>query len=140
MKFPQTEINRARIEIIPMIDTIFFLLVFFMITSMSLVRFSAPKVDLPTSLTADQKPENELVVSLDKDGTLFLDHQSITDVDLRPLLVQKMAANPRQTLVINCDRSQHMDRFLRIYDLVKQANVGEVMVASTPKPPTQVMK
>ena len=47
MKFPTREMKRARIEIIPMIDTIFFLLVFFMITSLTMVRMKAMSVALP---------------------------------------------------------------------------------------------
>ena len=47
MKLPRTEMKKARIEIIPMIDTIFFLLVFFMITSLSMVPMSAHQVNLP---------------------------------------------------------------------------------------------
>ena len=59
MKLQRAELKKARIEIIPMIDTIFFLLVFFMITSLSMVQMSAKKVALPVSTTANSKPRDQ---------------------------------------------------------------------------------
>ena len=60
MKLQRAELKKARIEIIPMIDTIFFLLVYFMITSLSMVQMSAKKVALPVSTTAQSKPLNKV--------------------------------------------------------------------------------
>jgi len=64
VKLQRAELKRARIEIIPMIDTIFFLLVFFMITSLSMVQMSAKKVALPISTTANSKPVTKVVLTL----------------------------------------------------------------------------
>ena len=75
MKFPPREVKRARIEIIPMIDTIFFLLVFFMITSLSMVPMSAHRVDLPSSETASLKPQEKIVVTISKEGDYYVDKQ-----------------------------------------------------------------
>ena len=72
MKIPRQEIKKARIEIIPMIDVIFFLLVFFMMTSLTMVQLDGERVNLPESGTATLNPEEKVVVSITKEGGVFV--------------------------------------------------------------------
>ena len=66
--------KKARIEIIPMIDTIFFLLVFFMFTSLSMVKMNGLDVSLPKDTNSpDQKPPPQVVVTVDNSGNYYLD-------------------------------------------------------------------
>ena len=64
-------LKKARIEIIPMIDTIFFLLVFFMISTLSMSRFTGVQVNLPKAASGSQPPTETIVISLTKDDQLF---------------------------------------------------------------------
>jgi biopolymer transport protein ExbD len=57
-------LKKARIEIIPMIDTIFFLLVFFMISTLSMSRFTGVQVNLPKAASGSQPPTEAIVISL----------------------------------------------------------------------------
>lgn len=116
-----------------MIDTIFFLLVFFMVESLSMVQMSAHKVELPQSATATQKPAEKVVLTISKNGDFFIDEQQVSEADIRPLLSQKIAERPDVNVVINCDKDQHGDKFLKAFDLVKQANAQVVMFATAPK-------
>jgi len=138
VKLRRTELKRARIEIIPMIDTIFFLLVFFMITSLSMVQMSAKRVNLPQSTTASEKPMEKVVVTLTREGEYYVDRQQVPELQILPILADKIQQNPAISVVINCDRDQHVAQFERIFDLVKQANAANVMIATAPKPPSQV--
>ena len=125
--------RKARIEIIPMIDTIFFLLVFFMIESLSLVQMQSRKVSLPVSATAQARPQSPLVVSLTPDGEYYVDQQRVSEADIRLLVAARVSRSPELTVVINCDQGQPMLRFTRVLDLVKQANAGRVLIATTPE-------
>ncbi|MBV9469399.1 MAG: biopolymer transporter ExbD [Abitibacteriaceae bacterium] len=135
MRVPRTEMKKARIEIIPMIDAIFFLLVFFMMTSLSMVRLSSHKVNLPESCTAGTKPEekSKLVVSISKDNKVYVDENQVKEAELLPMVAERVKANPAITVIINCDKQQHLAEFVRVFDIVKQANAGTVMIATTPK-------
>lgn len=135
MKLPRAELKKARIEIIPMIDAIFFLLVFFMMTSLSMVRLSSHKVQLPESRTGGRKPEErpKIVVSIAKDGKLYVDENQVKPTELLPMMAERIKANPAVAVIINCDKQQHLAEFVRVFDLVKQANAGTVMIATTPK-------
>ena len=137
MKFPPREVKRARIEIIPMIDTIFFLLVFFMITSLSMVPMSAHRVDLPSSETAALKPQEKVVVTISKEGDYYVDRARVAESQIRPLVAARISEDPTVAVIINCDKNQKLDKFQRAFDLIKQANAGTVMIATAPEEPVQ---
>ncbi len=137
MKFPPREVKRARIEIIPMIDTIFFLLVFFMITSLSMVPMSAHRVDLPSSETAALKPQEKVIVTISKEGDYYVDRARVAESQIRPLVAARVSEDPTVAVIINCDKNQKLDKFQRAFDLIKQANAGTVMIATAPEEPVQ---
>jgi len=134
VKLQRAEFKKARIEIIPMIDTIFFLLVFFMITSISQVQMSAKKVALPVSTTAQSKPLTKVVLTVDDKGNFYIDRQMMASYkDVLPELQSKVAENPAIVVVINCDKNQQVEQFQYALDIAKRANPASLMIATTPK-------
>ena len=87
--------KKARIEIIPMIDTIFFLLVFFMIESLSMVQMQSHRVALPESRTARAKPGADVVVTLTGDGEYYVDRQRVPELSVREAVAARVAESPR---------------------------------------------
>ena len=72
--------KKARIEIIPLIDIMFFLLASFMMVSLSQVHMKGIKVNLPSGVSGEVQTKREYVsVSVDKDGHYFFDKDEITD-------------------------------------------------------------
>ena len=139
MRLPRTETKKARIEIIPMIDAIFFLLVFFMMTSLQMVQLDAKRVDLPNSSLPSFRPDGpKVVVSITKDGDFYIDQNKIEPTQLVRTLSPKIEAKPQTTVILNVDRTQRIAGFSRLFDLVKQANPARVMIAASPKDPTQL--
>ena len=133
MKLRRTELKRARIEIIPMIDTIFFLLVFFMITSLSMTQMSSKKVNLPESSTAAEKPFDKVVLTITREGEYYIDRDRVQPAQIKDVLALKLSQNKDMAVVLNCDRDQHVTDFIKAFDLVKQANAGKVMIATSPR-------
>ena len=133
MKLQRAELKKARIEIIPMIDTIFFLLVFFMITSISQVQMSAKKVALPVSTTAQSKPLTKVVLTVDDKGQYYVDRAPAAYQDILPLLQAKVSENPNIVIVINCDKNQQVEQFQYALDIAQRADPASLMIATTPK-------
>ena len=133
MKLQRAELKKARIEIIPMIDTIFFLLVFFMITSLSMVQMSAKKVALPISATANSKPVTKVVLTVDDKGAFYIDRGPVQYGDILPMLEAKVAENPKVVVVINCDKNEPVEQFQYALNIAQQANPAALMIATTPK-------
>jgi biopolymer transport protein ExbD len=133
VKLQRAELKKARIEIIPMIDTIFFLLVFFMITSISQVQMSAKRVALPISTTAQSKPLTKVVLTVDDKGNFYVDRQPVGYQDILPLLQSKVAENPNIVIVINCDKNQQVEQFQYALNIAQQANPASLMIATAPR-------
>jgi len=100
------ELKRTRIEIIPMIDTIFFLLVFFMLSSLSLTHLNGLRVNLPRAATMPRQPSGQLTLTIDRTQKLFVNSQPATLKTL-PAQLTKAAGKTRLEnvlLVVNADR------------------------------------
>src|SRR5437763_7305740 len=82
------ELKRTRIEIIPMIDTMFFLLVFFMLSSLALTRLNGLPVNLPRASTA-HKQAADLTLTIDKDQRLYVNKEPVTLANVAEKLVEK---------------------------------------------------
>jgi biopolymer transport protein ExbD len=139
VKLPRAEIKKARIEIIPMIDAIFF--------PARLLHDDEPvygSVELEeggpaAQQLADYEAEGpKVVVSLTKDGELYVDQSKVAEAGLVSALAPSIQKNPEVTVILNVDRDQQMGRFSRVFDLVKQANPAKVMLAATPKDPGEL--
>ena len=135
MKLQRQELKRARIEIIPMIDTIFFLLVFFMMSSLQMVQMSAHKVDLPESVTARGRAVEKIVLSVSKEGDYYIDRLKVPFPELLPRLQQRVKENSGVVVVINCDREQQVGSLQGVIDVAKQASPASLMIATTPREP-----
>ena len=133
MRLPASKPKRPRIEIVPMIDTVFFLLVYFLIASLTMTRLNARRVSLPVSGTALGKPASDVVITVAKDGRDYIDRSAVAESQITAALNTRLAAQPNLTVVINCDKDQPAGRLALVYDLVKQSNAATVMVATTPK-------
>lgn len=133
MRLPRPELRRARIEIVPMIDTIFFLLVFFMITSLSMVALRGKKVVLPQSETAKARPHRQVTLTVDKDRRFFVDREEMPEGRLVARLQQAVGGDPDVDVVLNCDRELPASFFLRAFDAAKRADAAKVMVATMPR-------
>ena len=132
MRLPQQPPKKGRIEIIPMIDAIFFLLVFFIMTSLTLTQMDAHGSRLPTSRTSTDKPNEKIVVALGRDNTIYIDHDPASEADVRQKVAARVAGNPKTAVLLTADKDADVRRFLRLFDLVKQADAQNVVIATMP--------
>jgi biopolymer transport protein ExbD len=91
--------KKARIEIIPLIDIMFFLLASFMMVSLSQVHMKGMKVNLPSGSSGETQAKREYIsVSVDKDGHYFFDKTEMTDADMQARLIQVHQSDPTQSV------------------------------------------
>jgi len=129
------QLKKARIEIIPMIDTIFFLLVFFMFTSLSMVKMHGLDVSLPKdSNNPDQKPPPQVVVTVDNKGTYYLDRTAVTSTDLAPEMQTRLNAKPDTVFIVNVDKQRPTQDIITVMDAV-----NTVKIPGRPDDPVGVM-
>jgi len=133
MRLARRTIKRTRIEIIPMIDTIFFLLVFFMISTLSMARYSGLPVNLPKAATGQQPASESAAVTITPDGKVFIDKQEFPRESIRTLLQQRLSANPELLVLINADERVEHGRVVDVMDDARQAGVTKMAIAVKPK-------
>jgi biopolymer transport protein ExbD len=133
MRLQRRSTKKARIEIIPMIDTIFFLLVFFMISTLSMTHFKGMPVNLPKAASGQQAPAESAAITIDKDGKLFLDQQAIDKAALGEALRQQLAKNAEMLVVINADDGVQHGEVVEVMDIARGANVAKMAIAVKPK-------
>ena len=133
MKLAPGPRRRARIEIIPMIDTVFFLLVFFMMASLSMTMARGLPVSLPAAAGAAPAPADAATVTLSRDGGTYLDRQPVAPGELASRLRALLAAAPQALVVIHADQEVPHGRVVATMDLARSA--GAVRLAVAVRPP-----
>jgi biopolymer transport protein ExbD len=122
-----TESAEARIEIVPLIDIMFFLLAAFMLVSLSMVNMKSVKVNLPTAVTATGDTKKDIVdISVDKSGLMYLDKKPVGSNELAGLLAAAAKANPQLRVFISGDRNARHGDIIRALDAVREAGIDKV--------------
>ena len=133
MRIQRRSITKARIEIIPMIDTIFFLLVFFMISTLSMTQFKGMPVNLPKAASGQQAPAESAAITINKEHQIFLDKQPVEKTSLADRLGGLIAKNPELLVVINADDGVEHGHVVEVMDIARSANVAKMAIAVKPK-------
>lgn len=137
MRIQRRSIKKARIEIIPMIDTIFFLLVFFMISTLSMSHYKGMPVNLPTAASGQQAPAESAAVTITKEGQIFLDKQPVEKQSLGELLREQIVGNPDLLVIVNADDGVEHGEVVDVMDTARSASVTKLAIAVKPKEPKQ---
>jgi biopolymer transport protein ExbD len=125
--------KKARIEIIPLIDIMFFLLASFMLASLSMMRLQSIKMDLPTATVAKRDFKPDIVnVGVRKDGQLFLDKKEINMVDLQNFLSNRYRINTNVPVYISGDKDATHGMVISVLDLVRRQGIQKVSFAIAP--------
>jgi biopolymer transport protein ExbD len=133
MRLPRKHFKKARIEIIPMIDTIFFLLVFFMISTLSMARYSGLPVNLPKAATGQQQPSESAALTIAPDGRVSIDKREVPRENVRSILAQRLSAKPDLLVLINADEHVEHGLVVEIMDAARQAGVAKMAIAVKPR-------
>ena len=119
--------KRARIEIIPLIDIMFFLLASFMMVSLSQVHMKGIRVNLPSSFapTKPTPPQQKDYVSLfvDGDGLVHFDKEIVPDGDVTPRLLQLYNSNHDVKVFISGDREALHGDVIKLLDRVRSSGI-----------------
>ena len=124
----ENEEQAARIEIIPLIDIMFFLLAAFMLVSLSMSHFKGLKVDLPVALTADSDAATlgQVNLSVDKAGVVYWEKEVLTSSRLVERLVSMKAENPDLKVYIRGDYRATHGAIVHVLDRVRAAGIQQV--------------
>jgi biopolymer transport protein ExbD len=122
------QIKRARIEIIPLIDIMFFLLASFMLVSLSMINMKGFDVSLPTAKNTVQqtdKPDFTLI-TIDTLGDVYVDKQKTPDSDLLGKLKALYEKDHNSRVFVHCEKEATYERLIFVWDRIRLANLQKV--------------
>ena len=126
--------KKARIEIIPLIDIMFFLLAAFMMASLTMIKMQSIKMDLPTATMASRDFKPDIVnISVNKAGDVYVEKKLINYVDLRSYLSNKFRANTNVPVYISGDKDATHGTVINVLDLVRREGIQRVSFAISPQ-------
>jgi biopolymer transport protein ExbD len=122
--------TKPEVMIIPMIDVMFFLLVFFMISTLYMVDVKTIAVHLPQAAHSDTQAKVNYLVTLKKDGTLWLDDRQIDTSDLLKRAAAECRINPQFAVVIRADQGLDYGQVVALLDELKGAGITHFGLAA----------
>ena len=123
------ETRKARIEIIPMIDIMLFLLVFFAMLTLRMIPTSGQVTKLPTSSTAVTIPPPKLLVEITADGSLQVENRTLTPAQLTDLLLQRGSSKTAVTIAGN--QTATLQEVMSVIDAIRAGGATEIGLAAS---------
>lgn len=122
--------KKARIEIIPLIDIVFFLLATFAMTSLSMVKNQGVSVNLPVASTSRQIESEKAVVTLSvkEDGTIYLDKEEMEMSGVESRLSEIVKTHADVNVVINGDEKAYFGKAISLLDTVRRLGISKVSI------------
>jgi biopolymer transport protein ExbD len=136
MKVPSPRSNKkARIEIIPLIDIIFFLLATFVMVSLSMVKNQGIPVNLPVASTgAAQERQNYASITITENGEIHFNQEKVTLDQLNERLRQLKIDQPDPRIFINGDEKASFGKAVSLLDEVRRHGITRVAIETRPRP------
>jgi len=133
MQIRERKRKRPLINITSLIDVMFLLLVFFMVST-TFAEHPAIKLELPSASTAEPSRLESLTLTIDKKGRMFLNGEAVNDGELRSLLAAA-AGKPDATLVLKADKGVPYGFVIRAMDISRQSGVRHIVsLTEIPRP------
>jgi biopolymer transport protein ExbD len=127
--------RRARIEIVPLIDIIFFLLATFVLVSLSMVKHKGIPVVLPSASTGvQQEQKDHVVISISDAGQLYLDKNELQPEELYKTMRSLWEKDSGLKVLINGDENARLGLAIQVLDEIRKIGITKVAFETTPKP------
>ena len=121
-------VKRARIEIIPLIDVIFFLLATFVLFTLSLNKSNGVKVTLPVSQTGEIRDPTGVTISVTDEGAIAWNQDLITLDEFQQRIVLEVKRNPDARILINGDERAFFAQAIYVFDEARKAGFKKVFI------------
>jgi biopolymer transport protein ExbD len=136
MRLPDDSETPYQINIVPMIDVIFSILAFFIISTLYLTRSEGLPVNLPTAATAETQLQEQINVTITADGAIALNRQPIALQNLEGAVRQQIGSNSQSLVVINADTRVAHGVVVSVMDRLRQVEGIKLAIAAESVRPT----
>ncbi len=121
--------EESNIDITPMIDVVFIMLIFFIVTA-SFVKESGIDVNRPEASTAVTKERANILIAISANDEIWIDKRRIDSRSIRAVIERMHAQNPQGSVVIQADKRSTNDKLVKIMDAAREAGVYNIAIAT----------
>ena len=120
----------AEINVIPLVDVVLVLLVIFMVTAPMLYR--GLDINLPQTATNTIKPEQRVVVTVERDRQIYMDKDVVPLIQLQSRLASLHQANAEVSVFLRADRDVPYGTVIQVMDSIKKAGIDKLGMVTDP--------
>ncbi|MBF0611401.1 MAG: biopolymer transporter ExbD [Magnetococcales bacterium] len=132
MRFRHKPPTPVSLDITPLVDVVFTLVIFFMITT-TFSSVSGIKMDLPEASTTEAaKTDKQVTVTVSRAGQFFIQGESVAEDQLEPRLLNAVKGEPNQLIVVQVDKESHFDPVVKVLDTARKLGLTRLAIAAKP--------
>lgn len=125
----QIEQEETEINITPMIDVVFIMLIFFIVTA-TFVKEAGIEVNRPDAATAVKQEKANILIAIGPNDDIWIDHRKVDIRAVRPNIERLHAENPQGSVIIQADKESRTKTLITVMDAARQAGVFNIAIAA----------
>ncbi|RKY36252.1 MAG: biopolymer transporter ExbD [Candidatus Omnitrophota bacterium] len=125
----ELERGQKEINITPLVDMVFLLLIFFMLTS-TFVVFPSIKVNLPKAVTSQAVKEKNTVIVVNNKNLIYVDEKPITIAELDEFLSNIVKQKQQKPLLIKADKDARLGIVVEVWDICRKLGISQINIAT----------
>jgi biopolymer transport protein ExbD len=130
MRLPSEPDLAPQINVVPMIDVMFAVLTFFIVSSLTLTKSAGLPVNLPKATTAQSQLQNQIAITVDAVGKLALNKQPTQLDQIASQVRQLIEKNPQMVVIINADEQVSHGRVVAVMDQIRRVPGARLAIAT----------
>jgi biopolymer transport protein ExbD len=125
----QQEDEESSVDITPMLDVVFIMLIFFIVTA-TFIKEAGIDVDKPEAATAVVQEKASILIAIDADDNVWINRRQVDVRSIRSIIERLHAENPKGTVVIQADRDSRNNTLVQVMDASRRAGVYDIALAA----------
>lgn len=121
--------QEASVDITPMLDVVFIMLIFFIVTA-TFVKLSGIEVDAPQASTSMVQEKANILIAIDVNNRVWINRREVDIRALRPNIERLHAENPKGTVIIQADKMSRNEILVKVMDASRKAGVYDIALAA----------
>lgn len=126
---PSQEGEEKTADLTPMLDVVFIMLIFFIVTA-TFIKETGIEVNRPDTQTAELKKTVSLLVAVGPNNAIWIDKKRVDIRNVRPTIERLHAENPKGGLVIQADSDSKVEKVLAVMEAARQIGIAQVAIAA----------
>ena len=127
-----TEEDESTINMTPMLDVVFIMLIFFIVTS-SFIKEAGISVLKPEAETLKPKLRTSMLIAISGKNEVWIDRKKIDHSAVKPVIARVYSENPKGSVVVQADQDSDAETVMMVMEAAREAGVSDIAIAALEK-------